>query len=162
MKDEKRVNTTEYAIATIDSNLEREFIGAAVMVASNYVQLRLGSLLADHYRKKYGKIWEELAELFRDGNWFNLLDTAKKLNLLDREEREKLGALFTTRNNAAHKTVLWKQPDEENEKERKLRSEAREHCENAKAFLHRTRHVEHEHDSQTSDDHGLASGKETQ
>jgi hypothetical protein len=132
----ERPSTTVYAIKMIDSNLKLGFVGAAVVVASNYVQLRLGTILADVILKKTsGGKWLETSALFRDAQPRNLLDKALDKGKLSEKEHAKLNQLFNIRNNAAHKTDLWRRPDKKN---KALRAEAKKLCKVAEEFLSRT------------------------
>lgn len=131
-----RDETTEHAIEMIDFNLDKGYLGAAVVVASNYVQLRLGSLLADHYLpKKHGKKWVGMATLFRETYPHVLLERCQEFEIIDQTESNILKQLFNIRNNAAHKTDLWHKPKV---KEKGLRTQATQLCNQAKDFLEQT------------------------
>jgi hypothetical protein len=132
----ERSRTTTRAVQVIDENLKMGILGAAVVVASNYVQLRLGSLLADHYLGvSTGAKWSSIAGLISNGQPRDLIKKCKELRLLRDNEPAELNKLFDLRNNAAHHTRLWKNEDEVNSS---LASEARSACKTAKTFLSRT------------------------
>lgn len=131
-----RIETTEHALSVIDFNIREGYFGAAIIVASNYVQLRLGTILAISYSKMVKtKRWEEVAEIFRDALPHTLVNRGEELDLVKRREANRLHELFNYRNNAAHKTVLWRA---RNEVPKSEAAKAKRLCGYAKEFMVRT------------------------
>ena len=146
-KPTERESASGYAVEMIDKNLEQDFLGAAIMVARNYVKLRLGSLITDYYAcgskktpKKRGasRNWTEIAALFRDAQVHTLVKRSEDLGIISKQEAGKIGNLFDIRNTAAHKIDLWKRPKKGNKKYEDLRRRVDSACDAAKAFLNRT------------------------
>jgi hypothetical protein len=137
MKPATRESTSQYAVEMIDFNIEKGYIGAALMIASNYSQLRLGSLLADHYCLGSDN-WQEVAELYRAAIPRVLVKRCRELGILDKREEKRINALFDLRNNAAHKIDLWKRPERIAKKHKALKTQVTSACNKAKTFITRT------------------------